>query len=112
LRKLLNKQHSKPPNGLLLPSQPPIQKSTTKTNHKDIALDCPIEFNILPTWQAGVIAFFLIFLAGAILAYHLGLFDPENVPDFVVNNNEMYCYFPAIVATSTEPVNIDDSTAP
>jgi len=61
--------------------------------------------NIFYTWQAGLFAFVIFFIAGAIGAYNMGFFDPEMVPDFLVNNNEMRYYFPAIAATSS---NNDD----
>lgn len=78
------------------------EPSTASTTTKDDGKLVIPPVNVFHTWQAGLFAFIIFFILGGIGAYNMGFFDPEMVPDFLVNNNEMRYYFPAIAATSSD----------
>merc|ERR1719198_1733955 len=62
-----------------------------------------------PAFQFGFINIVLIFGIGAIFCFKLGLFEGDNVPDFVAKRDDLEYYFKSLAPP--EPVNdTDDGT--
>lgn len=47
-------------------------------------------------FQFGLINLSLLILAGLLLCRHLGVFQGENIPDFVISQRELHHHFPAL----------------
>jgi len=60
-----------------------------------------------PAFQFGWINVILIFGVGAIACVKLGLFDGDNVPDFVAKRDDLQYYFKSLAAP--EPPNVTES---
>jgi len=50
----------------------------------------------------------LIFGVGAIACVKLGLFDGENVPDFIAKRDDLQYYFKSLAAPEPPPNTTDD----
>jgi len=91
IRKKKNKANSKDDDGK--------DKSGDEKKKKSDAKDKPPE----PNFQFGWINVMLIFGLGAIVCVKMGLFDGDNVPDFVAKRDDLEYYFKSLAAP--EPAN-------
>ena len=62
-----------------------------------------------PSFQFGWINIVIIFGLGALVCIKLGLFDGDNVPDFVAKRDDLEYYFKSLAAPEP-PANDTDST--
>jgi len=77
--------------------------ATPEKKKKSDGADKPAE----PAFQFGWINVMLIFGLGAIVCVKMGLFDGDNVPDFVAKRDDLEYYFKSLAAP--EPANDTDS---
>ena len=56
-----------------------------------------------PSFQFGWINIMIIFGIGAIVCVKLGLFDGDNVPDFVAKRDDLEYYFKSLAAPEPPP---------
>lgn len=73
--------------------------TTSEKRPKSDPKDRPPE----PAFQFGWINVMLIFGVGAIACVKLGLFDGENVPDFIAKRDDLQYYFKSLAAPEPPP---------
>ena len=67
------------------------------------------------TWDFGLINLLVLFGFGALFCYYIGMFDSKQIPDFVVNQQELFRQYPSLAppvedlteTVQSEPVQPD-----
>lgn len=64
------------------------------------ALGLPADTSAAPpsglSWQLGFLNIALLLAGGVIAASYLGVFSPENIPEFVVSSHDFFSFFPSL----------------
>lgn len=66
-------------------------------------------------WNFGLMNLAIIIIFGILLCNYTGLFMPDNIPDFVVNKNDLFAQFPSLAPPNETLANatiIDETTTP
>jgi hypothetical protein len=66
------------------------------------------EENVWLSWKMAVANAIVFVIVGFAVGYYMGLFSPENVPEFVISPKEMHQIFPSLAPPEAEKEEIDE----